>query len=134
MAEADMMVTGTAKKQWESEGYGQQGDVLQVQVWVSMNTEVPFFFVTLLKKSKRRGRDFPIGPVVNNPHSGSILGQGTKILHAKEQLSPQARTRQSMCDQRSRMAMKIPRATTKTQNIQINTEKKKSQNQPAFTD
>lgn len=47
MAEADMMVTGTAKKQWESEGYGQQGDVLQVQVWVSMNTEVPFFFFFL---------------------------------------------------------------------------------------
>ena len=38
-------------------------------------------------------RDFPGGPVVNNPPCnaqdvGSILGWGTKIPHATEQLSP----------------------------------------------
>ena len=40
-------------------------------------------------------RDFPGGPVVKNPPSkagdtGSIPGQGTKIPHAAEQLSPRA--------------------------------------------
>ena len=45
-----------------------------------------------LKLSKQ---DFPGGPVVKNPPSnagdvGSILGQGTKIPHALEQLRPDA--------------------------------------------
>ena len=39
--------------------------------------------------------EFPGGPVVKNPpcnagDTGSILGWGTKILHATEQLSPRA--------------------------------------------
>ena len=43
--------------------------------------------------------DFPGGPVVKNPHSnagdmGSIPGQGTKIPHAVEQLSPSVVTRE----------------------------------------
>ena len=40
-----------------------------------------------------RSKTFPGGPVVKNPPSsagymGSIAGQGTKIPHAAEQLSP----------------------------------------------
>ena len=40
-------------------------------------------------QSKEEIRDFPGGPVVNNPpcDSGSIPGQGAKIPHALEQLS-----------------------------------------------
>ena len=52
-----------------------------------------------IKKKIKRRRDFPVGPAVKNPHNGSILGQGTKILH-KKQLSPQATTRESMCNER----------------------------------
>ena len=41
---------------------------------------------------KERSRDFPGGPVVKSPpcnagDTGSILGQGTKILHTSEQLN-----------------------------------------------
>ena len=48
-------------------------------------------------------RDFPGGPVVKNlPCNaevvGSLLGQGTKIPHAEEQLSPCTTTRESMHD------------------------------------
>ena len=51
------------------------------------------------------GLDFPGGPVVENlpcnaGDVGSIPGQGTKISHAKEQLSLHASTRESMlCDE-----------------------------------
>ena len=46
--------------------------------------------------------DFPAGPVVKNvPYNpgdmGSTPGQGTKILRATGQLSPQATTRERMC-------------------------------------
>ena len=49
------------------------------------------------KKERKKKKNilwfFPGGPVVKNPPSnagdaGSIPGQGTKIPHAKEQLSP----------------------------------------------
>ena len=44
-------------------------------------------------------RDFPGGPVIKNPpcnagDMGSILGRGTKIPHAAEQLSLSATTRE----------------------------------------
>ena len=47
-------------------------------------------------------RDFPGGSVVKNLLSnagdvGLIPGQGARIPHATEQLSPCATTRQSMC-------------------------------------
>ena len=54
-------------------------------------------------------RDYPGGPVVKNPPSsagdmGSIPGQGTKIPHVEEQLSPEATTRESVCrNKRSHM-------------------------------
>ena len=46
-------------------------------------------------------RDFPGGPVVKNlplnaGNIGSILGQGTKIPHAAEQISLSATTREFM--------------------------------------
>ena len=46
--------------------------------------------------------DFPDGPVAKNPpcnaaDSGSIPGQGIKIPHAEQKLSPWATTRESMC-------------------------------------
>ena len=46
--------------------------------------------------------DFPGGPVVKNPPSnagdaGLIPGQGTKIPHAMEQLSPCATTAELRC-------------------------------------
>ena len=49
------------------------------------------------KESKKEWRDFPGGPVVKNPpynagDAGLIPGQGTKIPHAVEQLSPHATT------------------------------------------
>ena len=52
--------------------------------------------------SRNSCRDFPGGPVVKNPPSdagdvGLIPGQGTKIPHALEKLSPQASTREPMC-------------------------------------
>ena len=45
---------------------------------------------------------FPGGPVVKNPppnagDTGSIPGQGTKILHATGQLSPHATTTETAC-------------------------------------
>ena len=45
--------------------------------------------------------DFPGGPVVKNPTlsmrgAGSIPGQGTKIPHAMEQLSPQGQKRKKV--------------------------------------
>ena len=45
---------------------------------------------------------FPGGPVVKSPpcnagEVGLIPGQRTKISYAKEQLSPSASTRESMC-------------------------------------
>ena len=47
---------------------------------------------TVLPLLKRKIRDFPGGPVVKNPpcnagDTGSIPGQGTRILHTSEQLS-----------------------------------------------
>ena len=47
-------------------------------------------------------RDFPGGPVVKNPpcnagDTGSIPGQGTKILHIAGQLSPRASATELMC-------------------------------------
>ena len=45
----------------------------------------------------KHGRDFPSGPVVNNPSCNaadvdSVPGQEAKTPHASEQLSPQATT------------------------------------------
>ena len=56
----------------------------------------------IMKYKEQLRRDFPGGPVVKNPpcnarDMGSIPGQRTKILHAMEQLSPRATTRQSVC-------------------------------------
>ena len=55
-------------------------------------------------------------PPRNAGGSGSIPGQGTinKILHAKEQLSPQTSTREFEPKRKS------PPATTKTRGSQIN--------------
>ena len=46
----------------------------------------------------KEGRDFPGSPIVKNlfcnaGDEGSIPGQGTKIPHAPEQLTPHAATR-----------------------------------------
>ena len=51
---------------------------------------------------KNPHQDFPGGPVVKNlpcnpGDSGSIPGQETKILHAKEQLSPCATITEPAC-------------------------------------
>ena len=65
--------------------------------------------------------DFPGGPVVKNPPSnagdtGSIPGQGTKIPHVMEQLSPSTATTEPrhhhwrVCESQQ----KIPCATAKT--------------------
>ena len=66
--------------------------------------------------SKHNSSDFPGGSVVKNPsystgNAGSILGQGTKIPHALEHLSPCAKL-QSPCI----TSKKIPHDTTKIQN------------------
>ena len=50
-AKVNMMVTGIAKSNGRERKHGQRGDVLQVQVWLSMNTEV-FFFVELKKEEE----------------------------------------------------------------------------------
>ena len=55
---------------------------------------------------------------------GSILGQGTKIPHATEQLRFWATTRESVCHTKvPHDAMKILHAATKTQHSQINKSK-----------
>ena len=53
------------------------------------------------RRSKHHWRDFPSGPVVknlpcNSGDAGSIPGQGTKIPHAVEQLSPLSTTAELM--------------------------------------
>ena len=50
---------------------------------------------------KARRRDFPGGPALKDPpgnggDTGSIPGEGTKILHAAEQRSPHAETIESL--------------------------------------
>lgn len=55
-----MMGTGIAKSNGREGKHGQCGDVLRVQIWLSMNTEV-FFFVALKKKKKKEKQDFPGG-------------------------------------------------------------------------
>ena len=58
----------------------------------------PFCWTPLLSLvSEEKARDFPGGPVVKNPpcnagDSGSILGRGTKIPRAAEQLSPRTKS------------------------------------------
>ena len=52
-------------------------------------------------------RDFPGGPVIKNPpcdagDTGSIPGQGTKIPHTTEKLSPRTTTRESTTKDLSR--------------------------------
>ena len=62
----------------------------------------PYPSISSLFQSRRKGRDFPGGPVVKNPPSNSgdmdsIPGQGTKIPHARGQLSPCATTTELTC-------------------------------------
>ena len=65
---------------------------------------------------KLKAGDFPGGPVVKNPPAntgdmGSIPGQGTRVPHAVEQLSPSATTRESLCcNERSCMWQLRPKA------------------------
>ena len=52
----------------------------------------------------KKHRDFPGGPVVKNlpcngKDEGLIPGEGTKIPHAVEQLSPLATTKKFICPQ-----------------------------------
>ena len=52
------------------------------------------------------GRDFPGGPVVENPPCnagdlGSIPGQGTKTPHALEQLNPHAVTKEPCAEMKT---------------------------------
>ena len=67
---------------------------------------------------KRQG-DFPGDPMVTNllcntEDAGSILGQGTKIPHAVEQLSLHVTTRESMCcNKRTSMLQIRPNAKKK---------------------
>ena len=65
-------------------------------------------------------RDFPGGPVVENPPSnagdmGSIPRRGTKIPHATGQLSPLTTTAEPTCSGARAPQQKIPHATRKTQ-------------------
>ena len=60
-------------------------------------------------------RDFPVGPVVENPPSnagdaGSIPGQGTKIPHAAGQLNPRAVTELACLSERAH----VPKTTETT--------------------
>ena len=89
---------------------------------------IPSIFFLILESfeikylfQKNKQRDFPCSPRVKNlPCSagdvGSIPGQGTKILHAAEQLSPHATIRSLHTATKE----KIPSAATKTQGSQIN--------------
>ena len=58
--------------------------------------------VPVLISQERIFGDFPDSPVVKNPPSnsgdtGSIRGQGIKVLHAKGQLNPCTATRRAPC-------------------------------------
>ena len=60
-------------------------------------------------------RDFPGGPVVgsrpaNAGDMGSIPGQGTRIPHTSEQLSPRATTTEPACPQSLRATTEDPDA------------------------
>ena len=72
--------------------------------------------ITELGTEKMTARDFPAGPVVENPISnagdaGSIPGWGTKIPHAVEQLSPRAPTRESVPHDERSHGMQLRPAT-----------------------
>ena len=95
-----------------------------------------------------KSRDFPSCPVVKNPpcnigNVGLIHGLGTKILHAKQQLSPHAYHNHWACVPELESlwaktkiphdAVKTPSATTKTSMRQINKYRKKKKNEEPYS-
>ena len=91
-----------------------------IKSWVRAQTEFLLYkqvsFNLTFLTYKMGLRDFPRGPLVKNlpcntGDMGSIPGQGTRVPHAVEQLSPSTTTRESKCcNERSCMWQLRPEA------------------------
>ena len=85
----------------------------------------PWLSLLFLKRESWNSQDFPGGPVVKNlswdaEEVGSIPGCGTKIPHAKGQLSLLGPTTTETLQQDTAWRIKIPCTATETQLRQIN--------------